>query len=201
MEQKQEDIKRLISFVEKIAGKTMQAPRDFMFLYEQLKEFTGETISVSTLKRIWGYTHTNNNFSLHSLDLLSRMVGYNNWERFIKDKADIPTSQFFVNKKLRSYSLEEGEKILLTWQPNRVVLIEYQGCNKFKVLESQNSKLQAGDFFHCDQFMECEPLIMTHLIRKGMIPCDYICGKQGGVRWSFITDIPEDKNAYSSEES
>lgn len=124
MEQKQEDIKRLISFVEKVAGKTMQAPRDFMFLYEQLKEFTGETISVSTLKRIWGYTHTNNNFSLHSLDLLSRMVGYNNWESFIKDKADIPTSQFFVNKKLRSYSLEEGEKILLTWQPNRVVLIE-----------------------------------------------------------------------------
>lgn len=52
MEQKQEDIKRLISFVEKVAGKTMQAPRDFMFLYEQLKEFTGETISVSTLKRI-----------------------------------------------------------------------------------------------------------------------------------------------------
>ena len=34
---------------------------------------------------------------------------------------------------------------------------------------------------------------MTHLIRKGMTPCDYICGKQGGVRWSFITDIPEDK--------
>lgn len=48
---------------------------------------------------------------------------------------------------------------------------------------------------------ECEPLIMTHLIRKGMTPCDYICGKQGGVRWSFITDIPEDKNAYSTEES
>lgn len=37
--------------------------------------------------------------------------------------------------------------------------------------------------------------------RKGMTPCDYICGKQGGVRWSFITDIPEDKNAYSTEES
>ena len=42
---------------------------------------------------------------------------------------------------------------------------------------------------------------MTHLIRKGMTPCDYICGKQGGARWSFITDIPKDKNAYSSEES
>ena len=43
------------------------------------------------------------------------------------------------------------------------------------------------------EYAECEPLIMTHLIRKGMTPCDYICGKQGGVRWSFITDIPEDK--------
>lgn len=201
MEQKQEDIKRLLTYVEKIAGKNMQTPRDFMFLYEQLKEFTGETISVSTLKRIWGYTPSKNLFSQHSLDLLSRMVGYSSWDCFLKDKSDIPTSQFFVNQKFKSYALETGEKMKLTWQPDRIVLIEYQGCNKFKVLESQNSKLQAGDFFHCEQFMECEPLIMTHLIRKGMTPCDYICGKQGGVRWSFITDTPEDKNAYSTEES
>lgn len=199
MEQKKEDIKRLIQFVEKVAGKTMQAPRDFMFLCEQLKDFTGESISVSTLKRIWGYTNAKNQFSLHSLDLLSRMVGYNSWESFLEDKSDIPTSQFFVNKKLKSYSLEEGEKMKLTWQPDRVVLIEYQGCDKFKVLESQNSKLQPGDFFHCDQFMECEPLIMTHLFRKGMTPCDYICGKQGGVRWTFITDIPQEENVSLSE--
>ena len=201
MEQKQEDIKRLISFVEKVAGKSIQGSRDFMFLCEQLKEFTGESISVSTLKRIWGYTNSKSQFSLHSLDLLSRMVGFSSWDSFLEDKSDIPTSQFFVNKKLKSYSLEDGEKMKLTWQPDRVVLIEYQGCNKFIVLESQNSKLKAGDIFHCDQFMECEPLIMTHLIRKGMTPCDYICGKQGGVRWSFITDIPEEKDAPSTEES
>lgn len=186
MEQKKEDIKRLIQFAEKVAGKSMQAPRDFIFLSEQVKDFTGENISVSTLKRIWGYTHCDNNFSLHSLDLLSRMVGYNSWDSFLKDKSDIPTSQFFVNQKLKSDSLEAGEKLKLTWQPDRVVLIEYQGNNKFKVLESQNSKLLEGDLFHCEQFMECEPLIMTHLIRKGMTPCDYICGKQGGIRWSFI---------------
>ena len=186
MEQKQEDIKRLIDHVEKVMGKSMQAPRDFMMLYEQLKDFTGDSISISTLKRIWGYTHTDTSFSLHSLDLLSRMVGYNNWDSFLKDESDIPTSQVFVNKKLKSFSLEPGEKMKLTWQPNRVVLVEYQGCNKFKVLESQNSKLQTGDVFHCEQFMESEPLIMTHLIRKNMDPCDYICGKQSGVRWSFL---------------
>lgn len=118
MEQKKEDIKRLIQFVEKVAGKPMQAPRDFMFLCEQVKDFTGESISVSTLKRIWGYTNAKNQFSLHSLDLLSRMVGYNSWENFLEDKSDIPTSQFFVNKKLKSYSLEEGEKMKLTWQPD-----------------------------------------------------------------------------------
>lgn len=162
MEQKQEDIKRLIDHVEKVMGKSMQAPRDFMMLYEQLKDFTGDSISISTLKRIWGYTHTDTSFSLHSLDLLSRMVGYNNWDSFLKDESDIPTSQVFDNKKLKSFSLEPDEKMKLTWQPNRVVLVEYQGCNKFKVLESQNSKLQTGDVFHCEQFMESKPLIMTH---------------------------------------
>lgn len=188
MEQKEEDIKRLLKHVEEVVGKSVQAPRDFILLHEQLLEFTGSTISVSTLKRLWGYTHSKCQFSLHSLDLLSQMIGYSNWKSFLEEKSEVPSSQFFVNQKLNSHSLEVGEKMKLTWQPDRVITIEYRGSNKFIVRESQNSKLQSGDIFHCEQFMEHEPLVMTHLIRKEMTPCDYICGKQGGIRWSFITE-------------
>lgn len=186
MAQDDKYIKQLILHIENIVGRKILSPRDFDFLVRQLEGFTGERISISTLKRIWGYTQTNCGFSQHSLDLLARMAGYTCWNTFCDDKSEIPTSQFFINQKVFSYALEVGEKMKLTWMPDRVVHIEYQGNNKFVVLTSQNSKLQAGDIFHCEQFMESEPLVMTHLIREGMPPCDYICGKQGGIRWSFI---------------
>lgn len=82
MKQKQEDIKRLLKHVEKVMGKSLVSPRDFMLIHKQLLDFTGDTISVSTLKRIWGYTHSTSQFSQHSLDLLSQMIGYNDWGVF-----------------------------------------------------------------------------------------------------------------------
>lgn len=118
MEQKQEDIKRLISFVEKVAGKTMQAPRDFMFLYEQLKGVHGRN-------HFRQYAQTNLGIHPHQQQLqppFARPTITHGWlqqleESFIKDKADIPTSQFFVNKKLRSYSRRREDTAHLATQP------------------------------------------------------------------------------------
>ena len=181
-----EDIQRLIKHVETVTGRKVQTPRDFEFLTHQIKGFTNESISISTLKRLWGYTNSNYKFSKYTLDILSRMVGYSCYDAFLEEKNEIPSSQFFINHKLFSEALEPGERIKLTWKPERVVVVEYKGNNKFVVRSSEKSKLLAGDSFHCNQFMEGEPLIMTHVIRDGMTPCDYICGKQEGIRWSFV---------------
>lgn len=181
----QNDIERLKNQIEKVVEKKMLSPRDFCYLSHQVEGVVNEKISISTLKRIWGYTITSSKFSQHSLDMLSRMVGYSGWEDFLDEKADSPTSHFLVSKKLFSKSLETGEKVRLTWLPDRVILLAYKGDNKFTILEATNSKLKAGDSFHCEQFVANEPLMLCHLIRPDMQPCDYICGKTGGIRWSF----------------
>lgn len=186
MQYDKNDIQRLIEHVETVTGRKVQTPRDFDFLYHQIEGFTNENISISTLKRIWGYTKSDYKFSSYTLDILARMIGYSCYDAFLEEKSEIPSSQFFVNQKLYSEALEPGEKIKLTWKPKRVVVIEYKGHNKFIVKSSENSKLQIGDTFHCSQFMEYEPLILTHIIREGIAPCDYICGKQEGIRWSFL---------------
>lgn len=181
----QKDIDRLKSQIEKMVEKKMQSPRDFNYLCSQVEGFVNEKISISTLKRIWGYTASSHKFSQHSLDMLSRMVGYSCWEAFLSETDDAPSSHFIVCKRLFSKSLETGEKVKLTWLPNRIILLEYKGDNRFTILESTNSKLQAGDNFYCEQFVANEPIILSHLTRPGIQPCDYICGKTGGIRWCF----------------
>lgn len=185
MTQEADNIKRLTKQIENIVSRKISSPRDFHFLSLQIEGFTGERISTSTLKRIWGYTQSCCGFSVHSLDLLSRMAGYTCWDMFCGDNGEIHSSQFCINPKVFSKTLEIGEKMKLTWMPDRIIHIEYKGNGTFAVLQSQNSKLQAGDIFQCEQFMENEPLIMTHLTRKGFPPCDYICGKHGGIHWTF----------------
>ena len=52
---KKEDFDRLKNEVETLVGRKIVSPRDFDFLSRQIEGNTQETVSVSTLKRLWGY--------------------------------------------------------------------------------------------------------------------------------------------------
>lgn len=47
--------------VETLVGRPIKTPKDFEFLSCQIEGYTRETISVSTLKRMWGYVASNCN--------------------------------------------------------------------------------------------------------------------------------------------
>lgn len=51
---RKEDFERLKSEVETLVGRKIASPKDFDFLMRQIHGYTQETISVSTLKRMWG---------------------------------------------------------------------------------------------------------------------------------------------------
>lgn len=48
-----EDFERLKQEVETLVGRSVKTPKDFEFLSRQIEGYTNETISVSTLKRMW----------------------------------------------------------------------------------------------------------------------------------------------------
>lgn len=79
---KQEDLDRLKEEVETFVGRTVNTPKDFVFLSKLIKEHMKESISVSTLKRMWGYVSYTSKPSMYNLNLLSRMVGYRDWNNF-----------------------------------------------------------------------------------------------------------------------
>lgn len=179
----QEDFERLKNEVETLVGRCIKTPKDFDFLYRQIQGYTKETISVSTLKRMWGYVSCASKPSLFNLNLLSRMVGYPSWSAFSGGEY---SSHFFVKSKLVAEALEVGERVKLTWTPGRIVILKYRGNDVFLVEESIKSKLFKGDTFTCHQFVDSEPLYLSNLQHPGIPLCNYVAGKNGGIKWNVL---------------
>ena len=55
----------------------IKTPTDFTYLSGIIYERCRETISESTLKRIWGYIDGYDTVRFHTLSILARFVGYN----------------------------------------------------------------------------------------------------------------------------
>ena len=183
-----EDIDRLKASVEHFVGREIKLPRDFVFLEQQVECYTGVKISQSTLKRLWGYVSCDSAPSYYVLDTLATMLGYTSWTDFVKRSLDSESSCRIVRRKLQMDALSLGDKIELMWSPFRVLVAEYTGDGTFVVEQSENSKLIAGDTFHCSCVIEGEPLYLTDVTHPGIEACDYVCGKLGGVKWRVIVN-------------
>ncbi len=184
-----EDFERLKQEVETLVGRSVKTPKDFVFLSRQIEGYANETISVSTLKRMWGYVASPCKPSKYNLNLLSRMVGYPDWASFVGGQEGLSSSRFFVKSKLIADALQKGELVKLTWCPGRVLTIMYKGNDTFEVVESINSKLAKGDTFTCPQFVEDQPLYLSNLSHPGIPLCNYVAGQNGGIKWNLGGDF------------
>ncbi len=184
----QEAFERLKKEVEVLVGRSIKSPKDFDFLSRQIYGYTRENISVSTLKRMWGYVACASKPSRFNLNLLSRMVGYPSWAAFIGGGDGEDSSHFFVKSKLVAGALEVGERVKLTWNPGRILILRYQGNDVFLVEESVKSKLFKGDIFTCHQFVDSEPLYLSNLQHPDIPLCNYVAGKNGGIKWNIIEE-------------
>lgn len=172
----------LRSQVEEKVGRALRLPSDFELLARSVAEVTGEHISTNTLKRLWGYLEGYRTSRRFTLNVLSRYVGFRDWEDYCVNLNQNASSQIFDTQHINSESLTVGTKLTLRWHPDRVVKLEYRGDNEYVVLESHRAKLTAGDTFKCQGFVPGQPLVISGLLHKGIDhPINYICGKQGGV--------------------
>ncbi len=181
-EEKQTELRKRIEAMSGIEPKT---PRHFESLAALIFARTKQKLSSTTLKRLWGYIEKGSDSQIRSstLDILAQYVGYVSWKAFCGVNANEEGSSFLTTKELRVCNIAVHTIIRLLWEPDRCVSIRYEGSDLFTVVESINSKLTAGDTFHCSGFVENQPLIMTELNHEGMPPCSYICGKAGGIKF------------------
>lgn len=186
----QDQLYQLLTAVEQSIGRKMATPRDFELLSESLARRLGEQLSVSTLKRLWGYVSNDFNPSRYTIDVLARFVGYNSWEKFVSGRAgNVPPSDPIMAASLNvSESLTAGARLRLTWAPDRECVVRYLGNAEWTVEQSRNTRLQAGDEFKCGLIIAGEPLYLDDLRQQGRKPTVYVCGQIGGVRYELIED-------------
>lgn len=182
------DYKRLQALVEKQVGRVMRTPRDFEFLAVCIYNLTKNQISSTTLKRFWGYLKEGEKQTprIYTLDLLSRMAGYKDWDSFVNAVPEQQESEFMNNECLSAESLFRGDRLRLLWAPDRNVTIQYEGLSMFTVIESVNSKLSQGDTFHCNHFINGEPLHLYCLVHEGGAPTNYVCGRINGITFTKL---------------
>ena len=173
--------------VERAVDFKTQTTRGFERLALVVQHRTHENISVSTLKRLWGYVKGYDDVRTSTLDVLCHFLGYKDFAHFteiIKNEDDVLASNFFIGECVCASDLFTGNRLTLTWAPGRRCEIRYDGDYRFTVMDSVATRLVEGTSFYCHIFEVGQPAYLS----KVLFPSDpqheynYVAGTNGGIR-------------------
>lgn len=177
------EIEELKILVEQKYDKVLATTTD----YEEFSGYIGrvykESISASTLKRLWGYVGDSHKPRQVTLDVLARYLGHRNYPDFctwLKTSTRY-NSSFFNAGQIVSNELTVGAELVIGWSPNRRVSLRYLGGSVYEVIFSENSKMQPEDKFVTGCFIKNQPLYLPYIERKGERTAPFVAGRNGGL--------------------
>ena len=177
------EIIQLRSDVEKLLGQSLHSPADFQWLIQQIWDKQHTVLSLSTIKRLWGYVPSNGVPRLSTLNTLSQFIDYADWNAYLValEQRGGNESTMFQGEGICTSALQTGDKIEVCWQPNRRCIFCYLGKNQFVVEESKNAKLHIGDRFSAATFMVGHPMYLDNLLLSDGTCTSYVAGKTNGL--------------------
>ena len=177
------ELQYLLELVEKQYGRKLSTTTDFESLSVIIEKTTGELLSSSTLKRLYGYVSLNTVPRKTTLDILSRFIGNRDYETFRISLSNDPqfSSRFFSAKTVTTSELKAGDRLRIGWPANRIVTLNYLGDDLFEVETSVNASLVKGDRFRQVSFMKGYPLYLSRILRDGDYTPTYVAGMNSGL--------------------
>ena len=172
--------------VEQSIHRKMITQADFDFLVDVIYTRTHELLSATTLKRLWGKVQSDYAPSARTLNTLALFLGYSDFGGFCQHqpKGNTPPSNPVLSEHLDvDKDFIVGDEVTLYWAPGRVCHVRYLGNYRFVVMKSEMTRLQSGDTFTCNVFINGEPLYLKNLCQAGRPPFNYVCGMKGGIRY------------------
>lgn len=157
----------------------LQTSTDFEALSQSIESSLGVLISVSTLKRLWGYVRPQAKPRMSTLNLLAQYTGRPSYQALCQELRD--SSGFISAERLDTGSLTPGTEVILSWVPDRKIRIKYLGNNTFRVIDAGGSKLCAGDEFKALAFLKGHPLYIDSIKRNGKTLPPYVAGRSSGL--------------------
>ena len=177
------ELQYLLELVEKQYGRKLSTTTDFESLSVIIEKATGDLLSSSTLKRLYGYVSLNTVPRKTTLDILSRFIGNRDYETFRISLSNDPqfSSRFFSAKTVTTSELKAGNRLRIGWPANRIVTLNYLGDDLFEVDTSVNASLVKGDRFRQVSFMKGYPLYLSRILRDGDYTPAYVAGMNSGL--------------------
>ena len=189
------EIKCLRSDLEQRVGQKLQSPADFQLLIQQIWEKNHAVLSLSTIKRLWGYVESNGAPRLSTLNTLAQFLGFTDWNAYLValEQRGGTESAMFTGEGIQTADLQAGDKVAVAWQPNRQCTFRYIGDNQFIVEESKNAKLQRCTTFSAVRFTIGHPMYLDNILLADGTRTSYVAGKRNG-----LTSVTKINNTIQS---
>lgn len=177
------EIQCLRSDIEQQVGQQLQSPADFQLLIQQIWEKQHAVLSLSTIKRLWGYVESNGEPRLSTLNTLAKFLDFADWNAYLValEQRGGTESAMFTGEGIQTADLQAGDKVAVAWQPNRQCTFRYIGDNQFVVEDSKNAKLQQGTTFSAARFMIGQPMYLDNILLADGTRTSYVAGKRNGL--------------------
>lgn len=175
------EISELKQRIENSVKRKMKSPTDFIFLSGAVFERTRETMSPTTLKRLWGYIDGADQTRNSTLEILSRFLGFDNWDAFIAEIGKGEGSNPVLSPHIHTEELKAGDHVFVSWKPDRRCTFRYLGDMRFIVETAENSKLKVGNTFYASLFILGEPLYLSDLVQGNNPPTAFVVGNKDGL--------------------
>lgn len=168
------------------SGNEIRLPRDCELLALDIESATGEHIGVNTLKRLLGFIADERSPRTSTLDIIARYLGYSDWDSLEFVEGNRSNSSFSNRDECLACSLGQGQRLAISYPPNRNLIIEHLDENRFRVIESLNSKLLEGDMLTLTHIVRHYPLLVAEVIRNGENFGAFTAGKAQGIDFELL---------------
>ena len=171
----------IIELLKEKSGNQLRQPSDCEFLSLDIESKTRVRIGATTLKRLLGFAHDERTPHASTLDAIAHYLGYAHWEELllIEDKGNSGFST--SDEEIRSVELQPDVHVEITYLPDRRVLMQYLGNQRYRIVESENSKLQKGDELEIQNFVLHHPLLVLNVLREGESLGQFTAGRVSGL--------------------
>ena len=171
----------VIELLKRESANDLRLPSDCETLSLDIESKTGVHIGATTLKRLLGFAVDERTPHTTTLDAIARYLGYAHWQELsqIEDKGNSDFNN--VEGEVRSADLNIGQRVEITYLPDRKVVLRYLGDNHYNVEESENSKLQVGDEVEITSFILHHPLLVMQVWREGENLGQFTAGRVSGL--------------------
>ena len=142
---------QLRNAIETAVDRKMKSPRDFDFLSAAIFDKLHQTVSVSTLKRFWGYMPHYATTRTATLDILAQFIDYKDFDTFCQSQQQQPPRQTSFWKRwgwlcgLLAFLLIGGSLLLWLYSPNKIPA-DASGSNQTYILQRGDQFRTSNDY-------------------------------------------------------